>query len=293
MQQELDNKIKYSIITPTYSRPELLEKTLCSVLGQSHSDWEIIIINDSPYYDYSIFENKYIINSKAFSSNFQNNPEQIIDVNLTKIKYFKNEKNLGVNFSRNFALDYIEKGNLANTSITKSSTVKTNLEYIIFLDDDDWLAPDALSNITDIINRENKLEWLVTNRSHNNKKLVQIRKIKKGNIFNYFYNCLIFKNFKGDVTHAIKKDIALKSRFCQKVKQGEEWYYFINLPKNFLYVDINTTETNGYSDSGLTSDLKDKYIKNTKVLFREKKNLKVFIILIIRILNIIVKTIFK
>ena len=283
--------MKYSIITPTYNRPELLEKTLSSVLVQSHDDWEIIIINDSPECDYSAFENEYMVDNKNFILNFQNNPEQIIDVNLTKIKYFRNEKNMGVNFSRNFALDYIFKEN-------KNS----NLEYIIFLDDDDWLAPDALQNLTDIINKKekqnlnkkvSKLEWLVTNRSHNNKKLVQIKKLKRDNIFNYFYDCLVFKNFKGDVTHAIKKDTALKSRFCQKVKQGEEWYYFINLPKNFLYVDINTTETNGYSDSGLTSDLKDKYIKNTKVLFREKKNLKVFIILIIRILNIIVKTVFK
>ena len=267
--------MKYSIITPTYNRPELLEKTLGSVLVQSHGDWEIIIINDSPDYDYSTFENKYIIDSKDFILNFQNNPERIIDVNLTKIKYFKNKKNVGVNFSRNFAL----------------SKISDDVDYIIFLDDDDCLYLDSLKSINKYLEKNKFINWLICDNYFKGSKVNSVKKIKES--YSYFFNYLLFKNIRGDCTHIIKKGLATSSSFSKKIKNGEEWTYFINLKSRIHYLELHAKDIGGYLANGLTSDTKNTYTKNTRILFSEKKNLKVFIILIIRILNIIVKTVFK
>ncbi len=38
----------FSILTPTYKRPDLLQRAIASVVAQDHSRWEMIIVNDAP-----------------------------------------------------------------------------------------------------------------------------------------------------------------------------------------------------------------------------------------------------
>lgn len=236
--------MKFSIITPTYKRPKELIRAVQSVLDQNYPDFEMIIVNDSPDFDYSEFENKELIKD-------------------SRVKYFKNKENKGVNFSRNFALEKID----------------IDSDYILYLDDDDWLAEKSLTQIKKILEEE-KVDWLITNRSIKNKSIVRIKKIKKN--YNYFFDILIFKNIKGDTTHAIKTSLALKQKFSNVVKNGEEWIYFLKIKTPVKYVDINTTETNGYLEVGLTNLLKDKYNENTRLLWREVTNIKILAIMIYR-----------
>ncbi len=245
--------MKYSIITPTYKRPDLLKRCIESLLSQEHKDWEMIIVNDSPDFDYADTE-KYL--------------SYITD---SRIKYFKNKENMGVNFSRNYALQ----------NISESS------DYTIFLDDDDFFFDDTLLNIENILS-ENKHDWLITNRAFENKRLVKIRNETRDS-YEYFWDMLIFKNFSGDVTHTIKSKIAKKFKFEESVKNGEEWTYFIQLPSKIVYKNINTTNTDGYLEGGLTDKLKNKYKENTKILWGNIQNTKMFIILILRQINIIVR----
>lgn len=245
--------MKYSILTPTFNRPEPLLKCLNSVLFQNHKDFEMIIINDSPLYDYSEVE-KYIQDKKD-----------------SRIKYFKNEKNSGVNFSRNFAL----------------ANISDDSDYVIFLDDDDWLHSNALSDIENILisnkNKNKKINWLVTNRSIGNTSLTE-NKTKKSKL-NYFFDYLIFKRFVGDCTHTIDSNTATKYKFSEKVKNGEEWTYFIQLPTDIHYENINTTNSEGYNDLGLNASMQKSYRENTRKLFGEIKNCKMIIMLILRSLN--------
>lgn len=243
--------MKFTIITPTYNRPDRLAHAVESVLDQTYQDFQIIIINDSPDYNYQDFENKYLGNQK--------------------IIYIKNTQNFGVNFSRNVALE---------------KTKDLNSDYVLFLDDDDWLTPDALGNINNILEKEN-INWLVTNRVSGDTKLTKVKKLK--NKYNYFWDMLMFRNIYGDATHVIKSEIATQFRFCSHVKNGEELYYFAQLPFNFAYRDINSTDSNGYTENGLTDVLKNKYKENTKSLWKEKLNWKIFIYLTLRSLKAILK----
>ena len=90
-----------------------------------------------------------IVNDSPDDVNYTSFERAIID---PRIIYLKNERNMGVNYSRNYALD--------NLSINSS--------FIIFLDDDDWFAKDTLLNFKKIITENPKENWFITNRANKN-----------------------------------------------------------------------------------------------------------------------------
>jgi teichuronic acid biosynthesis glycosyltransferase TuaG len=96
-----------SIITPIYNSEEFIKKTIDSVLSQTYTNWEMIIIDDCS-----------TDNSIEIIENF-------ID-NNTKIKLIESKQNLGAAQARNTALEI------------------ANGRFIAFLDSDDIWHPDKL-----------------------------------------------------------------------------------------------------------------------------------------------------
>lgn len=90
-----------SILVPTHNRKDILPRTLQSLITQSYKNIEVVLVNDAG--------------------------EDVIEIvkqfNDSRIKYFQNEKNLGLAGTRNVAI--------------KHSTG----EYICLLDDDDIYLP--------------------------------------------------------------------------------------------------------------------------------------------------------
>ena len=261
--------IKFSIITPTHNRPELLARCIDSVLSQKRNGnynftFEHIIINDSPNYDYSL-----VSNNESFM-------RAIVEGGII---YIKNKENKGVNYSRNTALQLVTG------------------DYVIFLDDDDWLANDALLDIYNTLFNINKvgnsIDWLITNRVYENGKSITQDNTKNKNIgldlkeISYIWDYMVFKRFTGDATHIIKSKIARHAHFPKHTKQGEEFYFFLQLPDKFLYKNLNTTITDGYNTGGLTDTLKSQYKNNTWHLWKEKLNIKFFTYMIYRTAKIL------
>ena len=206
--------MKFSIVTPTYKRAGKLIHCVNSVLSQSYTDFEIIIINDSPDdLSYADFEK---------------------DAPNIGIKYFKNKKNMGVNYSRNFALE-----NLSPDS-----------DFVIFLDDDDWFANDTLSNFEKLIKENPDENWFITNRVYESGK--SLTSAPKNNTrYNYTLDYLIGKRIKGDATHCIKTAETRNIYFSKTVKQGEEWFFFyqLGLKNKIFYHSHNSTISEGYDTS--------------------------------------------
>lgn len=204
--------MKFSIITPTYKRSAELGRAVQSVLTQTYAKWELLIINDSPD------DNSY--------ANFSE------DIKDSRIRYFRNEQNMGVNYSRNFALD-----NLSADS-----------DFVIFMDDDDWFANDALENFVGIIKERPSENWLVTNRAL--KSGGPLTSSPKNNShYSYAWSYLIFKKIKGDATHCIRTSALKNIRFSKSIKQGEEWLFFyqLGLKNKFYYSNHDSTITEGYN----------------------------------------------
>lgn len=95
-----------SIIMPSYNTGKYISETIKSVLAQTYSNWELLIVDDCS----------------------TDNTEEVISKYLPseKIKYFQNKKNSGAAISRNYALR------------------KAKGKWIAFLDSDDVWMPEKL-----------------------------------------------------------------------------------------------------------------------------------------------------
>ena len=207
--------MKFSIITPTFKRKDLLTRAMNSLLQQTYQDWEMIIVNDSP------FDTSY----NEFASS----------INDARIHYHVNNHNQGVNYSRNFAL----------------SKISADSRWVIFLDDDDYFAPDTLQNFHNLILSNQDKKWFVTNRAkQSGEPFTKFPHDEQD--YNYAWSYLILKRCKGDATHCIetKRSLNNKIHFSEQVKQGEEWFFFfqVGLHSAMHYTSHNSTISDGYNE---------------------------------------------
>lgn len=112
-----------SIIMPSYNTSEYVEESIKSVLNQTYTNWELIIVDDCS----------------------TDNSEEIIKqfTHDVRIRFFKNEKNSGAAISRNLALREA-KG-----------------KWIAFLDSDDLWEPEKLEKQIGFM-RENDYKFSYT-----------------------------------------------------------------------------------------------------------------------------------
>jgi len=97
---------KISIIIPVYNQEKFLAETLNSVVNQSYSNWECILVNDGSIDGSVEVINKFVAQDNRF--------------------HFINSENKGVSHARNLALKQI-KG-----------------DFIMFLDGDDLIHPEKI-----------------------------------------------------------------------------------------------------------------------------------------------------
>lgn len=108
----------FSIVIPLYNKGVLIKRTIDSVLSQSFQEFEIVIIDDGSKDDSASYVKEY------------NDP---------RIKYYY-KKNGGVSSARNYGIEKVSK------------------DWIVFLDADDELLPNALQTFRNMIEKypENK-----------------------------------------------------------------------------------------------------------------------------------------
>lgn len=101
----------FSIIIPTYNRPESLQIAISSVLNQTFQCFEIIIVDDNPNPDQSLFSIIQQYSLPSYDS---------------RIRLIKNEKNLKASGARN------------------AGAKQAYGQYLAFLDDDDYWDKEYL-----------------------------------------------------------------------------------------------------------------------------------------------------
>ncbi len=203
--------MKFTIITPTYKRKDALLRAVNSVLQQKHQDWQMVIINDSP-------------EDASYA-------DIMTELHDPRIHYIVNAVNSGVNFSRNEGI----------------KNISSDSDYTIFLDDDDFLAEDALTVLSDLATAHPEEKWIITNRCiAGGKKLT--KGPQNGTRLNYARDYLLLRRLSGDATHCIASRVIKDLRFAQTIKQGEEWLFYFTLGQSasFTYFDVNTTLSAGY-----------------------------------------------
>jgi len=195
--------IKFGIITPTFNRPELLKRCIQSVENQTYSNWVHVIIDDSTTHE-----------------------TENLRLGSDKLVYIKNEVNSGVGISRNKGIDYL---------------CSQEIDYIIFLDDDDYFDINCLSKANEYIKKNINYQWFVSRRVfHNtNKSLTELYIVKDS--YNYLKDSLIGKCIRRDTTHILSLKILADTRirFPEHIRGGGEWRFFAKLSE---YIDFSFFE---------------------------------------------------
>ena len=106
MANKKQKKIKVDIILPNFNSSDYIRETIKSIIGQTFTNWKLIIVDDC-----SDKKTKTIL--QKFSKN-------------KKIKIFWLKKNKGAGFCRNLAIK------------------KSNSPYLAFIDSDDIWKKDKL-----------------------------------------------------------------------------------------------------------------------------------------------------
>lgn len=109
---------KVSVLMPVFNAERYLSQAIDSIVEQSFTDWELILINDG-----STDGSEAIISSYTDS----------------RIKYWKNEENKGLIYTRNLMIE------------------KASGEYIAFLDSDDLSMSERLQKQVDFL--DNNLDY--------------------------------------------------------------------------------------------------------------------------------------
>ena len=143
-----------SIIMPSYNTAKFIGETISSVLAQTYTNWELIIVDDC---------------------STDNTDEVVAGYDDPRIRYLKNEKNSGAAVSRNYAL--------------REATGK----WIAFLDSDDLWYPEKLEKQIAFM-EENGYDFTYTDYEivmPNGEKLPYIftapKKVTRRKLFNYCY----------------------------------------------------------------------------------------------------------
>jgi glycosyltransferase involved in cell wall biosynthesis len=244
-------KPSFCVITTTYKRPDAVLRAIQSVKSQSYSNWKHIVVIDDPDSDY------YALHDLAATS--------------PQLSVIKNTDNLGKNASVNVVLDRLHSESFDG--------------YVVFLDDDDWLSPNCLTDFANSIHTANH-PWLVSMRVNATTNKTFTTNDTGQNLISYQYHCLIKKDFSGDTTHCINFAGTKDIRFPLSVKNAEEWLYFAHISTihpQFIFLPVTGTLSEGYAAAGLT----DRYHKNqeqrqnARALSKEVWQRKIFAPLII------------
>ncbi|MGG4383393.1 glycosyltransferase family 2 protein [Priestia megaterium] len=189
---------KFSIIVPTYNVEAYIEKCITSVLSQSNSDFELLLVDDC-----SSDTTVSIINSYSDK----------------RIKLFQNSSNKGPSHSRNIGIE-----NACG-------------EYITFLDGDDWWEHNRLDMLWNYIGSKESLDlvWddLFFIEDNSLKPWTTFTKQKKIN-WNMPKKVDITTFIKIDLgllKPTIKREFITnnKVKFNETVRYGEDFLFFLEM----------------------------------------------------------------
>ncbi len=190
-----------SIIMPTYNRGYIIKKSIESVLSQSYTDFELIIIDDG-----STDNTEHVVG--AFCD--------------ARIVYIRNNKNNGACYARNIGLS------------------KSKGEFIAFLDSDNIWDKNYLFNRIAKMKNGIGFIWgpILLNDfegQHIIPHLSQIETIKKSSR-KEIIRMMTYGNIIDTNTVVAKKEYLLKENgFDEKLKRQQDWDYFFRIIQNDEY----------------------------------------------------------
>lgn len=195
----MDKNIEFSIIIPLYNKAEYINKTVLSILNQTYTDFEIIIVDDG---------------------STDNSLEIANSIKDKRIKVFS-KINEGVSATRNYGIE------------------KANYQYIAFIDADDWWHPNFLTKIKELIETYPNAKMFATSfaevSNQKEKATINYNLLPKGKqILNYidtFSKTYISPIWTSAVV--IERSTLQSIRFNCKISTGEDLLLWIQIASRY------------------------------------------------------------
>lgn len=239
-----------SVIVPCYNQAQYLDECLQSVLDQTYTDWECIIVNDGS----------------------QDNTEEIAKKWLEKDSRFR----------------YIDKENGGLSSARNAGLKEAKGEWIQFLDSDDFIASNKFEiQLKDLKNYNVSICDYVKINNYKEKLYNQYCSPFSGNIFNYNELIIKWENSISIPCHCV---IFRKTNlfFNEQLVNHEDWVFWLQLFKsNKIIYNFNILAFYRIAPNSISRNIKKMnkgFLKacNLMYYFYEKENEKVLMDLIIQ-----------
>jgi glycosyltransferase involved in cell wall biosynthesis len=184
--------MRVGVVTPAYNVAPYVADAIRSVLEQSHSDWTMTLVDDG-----STDETAGVIGS-------------FHDPRLRLVR----QRNTGVSQARNRGL------------------METQAEAILFLDADDWLAPDALATLVPVLRGQPTAiaaagAW--RHASVAGTPIGRVRRPPEGDLL----EALLVRNLFVNGGHLLiwRTVLAAAGPFHHGLRYGEDWEFWIRLAR--------------------------------------------------------------
>lgn len=235
-----------SIIVPIYNREKFLDRCISSIINQTYSNIEVILIDDG-----STDNSLQICNSFAAKD--------------SRIKVFS-QKNGGVSKARNTGLQ-VAIG-----------------EYILFVDSDDFINLNCVMTYINKLKQNSKLDLIISGMNYYNEMLAYnkstVLEKEYENLKSFQNDFYIFlKNgyFRSPDNKLYKKSIIIQNKitFCENAKFGEDAIFNIEYlyhTSNILVIQdclYNIIEHSGYR---LSNTLNENDFTNLSLLYNHLIN---------------------
>lgn len=182
-----------SIVMPAYNAAQTVSESIDSILMQTMSDWELIVIDDG-----SSDDTVNILSRYASKDN--------------RIRFYQNEKNSGASYTRNRAVE-LAKG-----------------EWIAFLDSDDIWRKDKLKKQLDVASRHSDMVICYTASSFINDNGQSYGYVMEA-VDKVTYKMLLKKNLLSCSSVMIRASV-MKGIKMPSDKMHEDYYVWLNVVRS-------------------------------------------------------------
>ena len=191
-----------SVIIPTYNREILVKKALDSVLGQTYSNFEIIIINDG-----STDNTVHVLNEYK-----KRYPDKVIVIN---------------------------QGNSGQVVARNNGIQSCRGEFVAFLDSDDIWLEDKLEKQIPLFSKGVGLVYCGINEIDGHGNVINTVACQPGMRGNIYHHLLVKNRMTGGSVVITRSSINKVGLFDTNLKAAENWDLWIRIAKEYLvdYVD--------------------------------------------------------
>jgi len=239
--------ISVSIITPVFNRQEDIKKLVESVFLQSHSNWELILVDDGS-------EDESLVVAEKFAAS---------DDRIISVKREKSPK--GAPVCRNIGIE-MARG-----------------RYLMFLDSDDLLSHHCLENRLNLMETHNEDDFIVTQTGIIRRDSLKVTKL--WNSLKHEDDIEAFSKLQGWCISStfFKTSFIKKYRFDENAPCLQDWEFHLGIlidkPKytKFPYseVDVYIRSGHGGTRISITTNNIERLIPRFKVFLEMEKRLQV------------------